>query len=68
MFIKGDLTVILLVDVQILHQAFMQEILKGSELKKKVSGKIAGWIYKDKNSNVHFPVVKILYFNLVSYM
>jgi len=29
-FIKGNLTVVLLVDVQVFHQALMQEILKGS--------------------------------------
>lgn len=31
-FIKSNLTVILLIDIQVLHQAFMQEILKGSNI------------------------------------
>lgn len=32
--IKGDLTIILLVDIQVLHQALVQEILKGPGVKK----------------------------------
>jgi hypothetical protein len=32
--IEGDLTVILLVHVQVLHQALMEEILKGSDRNK----------------------------------
>lgn len=35
-FIKGDLTVILLIDIQVLHQALMKEILKGSAAKNSV--------------------------------
>lgn len=35
-FIQGDLTVILLVDIQVLHQALVQEILKGSGVKKSM--------------------------------
>lgn len=32
-FIKRDLTVILLIDIQILHQALVQKILEGSGIK-----------------------------------
>lgn len=35
-FIKGDLTVILLIDIQVLHQALMQKVFKVSGVKKSV--------------------------------
>lgn len=38
-FIKGDLTVILFIDIQVLYQAFMQKIFK-------VSGGMKGAFYK----------------------
>lgn len=39
MFIKGNLTVILLIDIQIFHQALMQEVFKVSRDKLKKKGK-----------------------------
>lgn len=36
-FVKGDLTVILLIDIQVFHQALMQEVFKVSAGKKSVN-------------------------------
>lgn len=35
-FIKSDLTVVLLIDIQVLHQALMQKVFKVSGVKKNV--------------------------------
>lgn len=52
MFIKGNLTVILLIDIQIFHQALMQEVFKVSRDKLKKRQKSQDLAFKILNGKI----------------